>query len=81
LLGALIEGRVFVAEGVRDVAKLPTLDTLRAQIVGLLQSPAVQLALVLQEASGGRLARTLEGLKKGLEEDQNQTQTQAEQST
>ena len=68
LLGALIEGRVYAAQGVKDVAALPTLDTLRAQIVGLLQSPAVQLSMVLQEASGGRLARTLEGLKKGLEE-------------
>lgn len=68
LTGALIEGRVFPAEGLKDVAKLPTLDTLRAQIVGLLSSPAVQLAGVLSQASGGQLARTLEGLKKGLEE-------------
>ncbi|KIJ22194.1 hypothetical protein PAXINDRAFT_58320, partial [Paxillus involutus ATCC 200175] len=67
VMGALIEGRVFSAAGVKDVAKLPTLDTLRAQIVGLLSSPAMQLAAVLSEASGGKLARTLEGLKKGLE--------------
>jgi hypothetical protein len=69
LVGALIEGRVFLPEGVRDVSKLPTLSTLRAQIVGLLSAPATQLAGVLNEASGGRLARTLEGLRKGLEED------------
>ncbi|KAF9225327.1 hypothetical protein BS17DRAFT_591941 [Gyrodon lividus] len=71
VLGALIEGRVYSAAGVKDVAKLPTLDTLRAQIVGLLSSPAMQLAAVLSEASGGKLARTLEGLKKGLEEGQS----------
>ncbi|KAG6336229.1 hypothetical protein ID866_2848 [Astraeus odoratus] len=71
VMGALIEGRVFTASGVQDVAKLPTLDNLRAQIVGLLSSPAMQLAAILSEASGGRLARTLEGLKKGLEEGQN----------
>ncbi|KAI0067991.1 hypothetical protein BV25DRAFT_1818347 [Artomyces pyxidatus] len=70
LMGALIEGRVFKAAGVAEVAKLPTLETLRAQIVGLLSSPATQLAGVLSEASGGKLARTLEGLKKGLEEEQ-----------
>jgi ribosomal protein L10 len=69
LVGALIEGRVFLPEGVRDVSKLPTLDTLRAQIVGLLSAPAILLAGVLSEASGGRLARTLEGLRKGLEQD------------
>jgi len=71
LLGALIERRVFSANGVQSVSKLPTLDTLRAQVVGLLSSPATQLAAVLSEASGGKLARTLEGLKKGLEEGQD----------
>ena len=71
VMGALIEGRVFSAAGVKDVAKLPPLDSLRAQIVGLLSTPAMQLAAVLSEASGGRLARTLEGFKKGLEEGQS----------
>jgi ribosomal protein L10 len=70
LMGALIEGRVFKALGVKEVARLPTLDTLHAQIVGLLSSPGMQLAAVLSEASGGKLARTLEGLKKSLEEDE-----------
>lgn len=69
LVGALIEGHVFLPERVRDVSNFPTLDTLRAQIVGLLSAPATQLAGVLSQASGGRLARTLEGLRKGLEED------------
>ncbi|KAF8963946.1 hypothetical protein BDZ97DRAFT_1818703 [Flammula alnicola] len=67
LMGAIIENRVFLPQNVQDVSKLPSLDTLRAQIVGLLSAPAAQLAAVLGEASGGRLARTLEGLKKGLE--------------
>ena len=49
------------------VADLSTLDALRAQIVGLLSAPAAQLAMVLSEASGGKLARTLEGFKKSLE--------------
>jgi len=68
LMGAIIENRVFLAPQVSEVSKLPTLDTLRAQIVGLLSAPSSQLAAVLNEAAGGRLARTLEGLKKGLEE-------------
>ena len=51
-----------------DVAKLPTSDVLRAQLVGLLSAPSAQLAAVLSQASGGTLARTLEGLKKSLEE-------------
>lgn len=68
LAGALIERQLFTPDGIRDVSKLPTLDTLRSQIVGLLSSPATQLAGVLSQASGGRLTRTLEGFKKSLEE-------------
>ncbi|KAH6916711.1 hypothetical protein BKA70DRAFT_1250347 [Coprinopsis sp. MPI-PUGE-AT-0042] len=71
LAGAIIEGRVFLPPGLNDVAKLPTLDTLRAQIVGLLSAPGAQIAGVLGQASGGQLARTLEGLKKTLEEGAN----------
>lgn len=71
LMGALIEGRVFKAEGVSEVAKLPTLGTLHAQIVGLLSSPGAQLAAVLSEASGGKLSRTLEGLKESLSRSTN----------
>jgi ribosomal protein L10 len=69
LMGAFIEGKVFTTEGVKDVSKLPNLDTLRAQLVGLLSAPAAQLAAVLSQASGGQLARTLEGFKKALEEE------------
>ncbi|KAJ3516257.1 hypothetical protein NLJ89_g1230 [Agrocybe chaxingu] len=68
VMGAVIENRVFLPQDVQDVSKLPTLYALRAQIVGLLSAPASQLAAMLGEASGGKLARTLEGLKKGLEE-------------
>ena len=68
VMGAIIENRVFLPENVQAVSKLPTLDTLRAQIVGLVSAPAAQLAAIMSEASGGKLARTLEGFKKGLEE-------------
>ncbi|KXN85707.1 50S ribosomal protein L10 [Leucoagaricus sp. SymC.cos] len=72
LVGALVEGKVFLKEGVDGVSKLPTLETLQAQLVGLLGSPASQLAAILGQASGGALARTLEGFKKGLEEEGQQ---------
>lgn len=71
LVGAIIEGRAFKTEALNGVAQLPTLETLRAQIVGLLSAPAAQLTAVLNEASGAKLARTLEGLKKSLEEGQS----------
>ncbi|KAF9654417.1 hypothetical protein BDM02DRAFT_3106806 [Thelephora ganbajun] len=68
VMGALIEGRVFKAASVQDIASLPTLDTLRAQLIGLISFPANQIAGILGQASGGQLARTLEGFKKGLED-------------
>jgi ribosomal protein L10 len=70
VVGALIEGRAYETERLKEVAKLPTLDMLRAQIVGLLSAPGSQIAAVLNEASGGKLARTLEGFKKSLEDAQ-----------
>jgi ribosomal protein L10 len=68
VLGALVEGQVLLPDTMKEVSKLPTLDTLRAQIVGLLTAPSAQLAAILSQASGGQLARTLEGFKKALED-------------
>ncbi|KAJ3915524.1 hypothetical protein F5877DRAFT_48413 [Lentinula edodes] len=67
VMGALVEGKVLLPDRMQEVSKLPSLDTLRAQIVGLLTAPSAQLAAVLSQASGGQLARTLEGFKKALE--------------
>lgn len=67
LRGAMIEGRIFVRDELKDLGRLPTLDTLRAQLLGLISAPAAQLAGVIGAAGGGQLARTLEGFRKGLE--------------
>jgi ribosomal protein L10 len=69
LLGAIIEDRAFMVDGLKEVGRLPTLDSLRAQIVGLLSSPAAQILRTLQSASGSDVLRTLEGFKKGLEDE------------
>ena len=45
-------------DGVKLLAKLPSLDELRGKIVGLLQAPATKVAGVLQ-APAGQLARVL----------------------
>ncbi|MFM7415042.1 MAG: 50S ribosomal protein L10, partial [Alphaproteobacteria bacterium] len=46
------------ADGVKALAELPSLETLRAQLVGLIQTPATRIAGVLQ-APGGQVARVL----------------------
>lgn len=66
--GAYVEWKVLSQDGVKELSKLPTLQELRAQIVGLLGAPAMKLAGVLSQAAGGRLAATLDGYKRGLEE-------------
>jgi len=44
--------------GVEALAKLPSLDELRARIVGMINTPATRIAGVLQ-APGGQLARVI----------------------
>ena len=46
------------AAAVKALADLPSIDQLRAKIVGLIQAPATRIAGVLQ-APGGQLARVL----------------------
>ena len=45
-------------EGVKSLATLPSLDQLRAKLIGLVQTPATRIAVVLQ-APGSQIARVL----------------------
>jgi large subunit ribosomal protein L10 len=56
LIGGALGTQTLDASGVRALAELPSLDALRAKLVGLLQAPATRIAGVLQ-APAGQLAR------------------------
>nr|WP_255642998.1 50S ribosomal protein L10 [Acidocella sp. KAb 2-4] len=56
LLGGSLGSRVLDANGVKALSELPSLDALRAKLLGLLQAPATKVAGVLQ-APAGQLAR------------------------
>lgn len=58
ILGGVMGQSVLDANGVKALAELPSLDELRAKIVGLLQAPATKLAGVIQ-APAGQLARVI----------------------
>ena len=58
LVGGALGTQTLNADGVKALAELPSLDTLRAKILGLLAAPATRIAGVLQ-APGGQLARVL----------------------
>lgn len=56
LIGGLMGTEVLNEAGIKALATLPSLDELRAKIVGVLQAPATKVAGVLQ-APAGQLAR------------------------
>ncbi len=56
LLGGSLGSQVLSADGVKALAELPSLDTLRAQLVGLISTPATRIAGVTQ-APAAQLAR------------------------
>jgi large subunit ribosomal protein L10 len=56
VIGGSLGAQTLDASGVRALAELPPLDTLRARIVGLISAPATRIAGTLQ-APAGQLAR------------------------
>jgi large subunit ribosomal protein L10 len=56
VIGGALGTRTLDAAGVKALADLPSLDTLRAGLVGMLQTPASRVAAVLA-APAGQLAR------------------------
>jgi large subunit ribosomal protein L10 len=58
VIGAVMGDQVLEEAQVKALAALPSLDQLRAKLVGLLQAPATKIAGILQ-APAGQLARVL----------------------
>ena len=58
VVGGIMGNTVLDQKGVGALATLPSLDQLRAQIIGLLNAPATRVATVVQ-APAGQLARVL----------------------
>ena len=56
LVGGALGTQVLDASGVKALSELPSLDALRAKLLGLLAAPATRIAGVLQ-APAGQLAR------------------------
>ena len=56
VIGGSLGTRMLNADGIRALAELPSLNTLRAGLLGMLSTPATRIASILQ-APGGQLAR------------------------
>ena len=63
VLGGALGTQTLALDGVKALAELPSLETLRAQLVGLIQTPATRIAGILQ-APGGQVARVLSAYAK-----------------
>jgi len=58
IVGGAMGGQLLDAEGIKALASLPSLDELRAKIVGLIVAPATKIATITQ-APAAQLARVL----------------------
>lgn len=58
VLGGALGKDLLDVEGVKALARLPSLDECRARIVGMVATPATRIAAVLQ-APGGQVARVI----------------------
>ncbi len=67
LVGGALGTQTLDASGVKALAELPSLDALRAKLLGLLNAPATRIAGVLQ-APAGQLARVFGAYAKTGEE-------------
>jgi len=56
VVGGLLNGRLLNAKDIETLSKLPSLDQLRAKIIGVISTPATRIAGILQ-APAGQLAR------------------------
>ncbi len=63
VIGGIMDGEIIEEAQIKVLAALPSMDELRAKLIGLLQAPATKIACVLQ-APAGQLARVLSARSK-----------------
>jgi len=68
VIGGALGTQTLDASGIKALADLPSLDILRAQLVGMINTPATRLAGVLQ-APAGQLARVFAAYARAADAD------------
>ncbi|MEQ9329648.1 MAG: 50S ribosomal protein L10, partial [Rhodospirillales bacterium] len=58
ILGGAMGATVLDADGVKALATMPSIDELRAKIVGMIQTPATRIAQIVN-APAGAVARVI----------------------
>ena len=79
IVGGMMDGELIDSEVIKKLANLPTMDELRAKIIGVLSAPATKIAGILTRP-GGQLAQVIQA-KSQLPESENTTnETTAEET-
>jgi large subunit ribosomal protein L10 len=63
VLGGALGNQLLDADGIKALSELPSLEVLRASLLGMIQTPATRIAGILQ-APGGQIARVLAAFAK-----------------
>lgn len=63
ILGGAYGEQALDVSGIKSLAELPSLDELRARIIGMIKTPATRIASIVQ-APGGQVARVLSAYSK-----------------
>lgn len=63
VVGGMLNGRVLGPKDIETLSKLPSIDELRAKIIGVISTPATRIAGVVQ-APAGQLARVFSAYSK-----------------
>ena len=71
IVGGMMDGELIDGEVIKKLANLPTMDELRAKIIGVLSAPATKIAGILTRP-GGQLAQVIQA-KSQLPETENAT--------
>lgn len=56
VIGGILDGKLLDAKDIETLSKLPSIDELRAKIIGIISTPATRVAGIVQ-APAGQLAR------------------------
>ena len=76
VIGGALGTQMLDANGIKALADLPSLDVLRARLVGMIQTPATRIAGILQ-APAGQLARVFGAYAKKGEADAGEAPDEA----
>ncbi len=79
IVGGMMDGELIDSEVIKKLANLPTMDELRAKIIGVLSAPATKIAGILTRP-GGQLAQVIQAKSQLPESEDTTNETTAEET-